>query len=189
MPNPEAFLHPQHFSIQPETRRQLHSGRQRHNRKLFRLCLSSSARLTKYWCHLWTVIDVRISLSLKFSSPQVSANQLVALDFPPWYRGLITVTVPLIFPRWVPFSCMSKKSRAVRHVVGRVLMLVPNLTSQSKWDCHQHGVMLMAALSSWALKACKSVNSAASLSSSVSSSLGSLQKAQFSFFPEMFVLI
>lgn len=61
-----------------------------------------------------------------------------------------------------------------------------NLTSQSKWHCHQHGVMLVVALSSWALKAWKSVNSAPSLSICVSPLL---QKAQFSFFPEMFVLI
>lgn len=52
MPDQEAFLHPQHFSIQPEARRELYSGKQRYNRKLFRLCLDYSARLTKYWHHL-----------------------------------------------------------------------------------------------------------------------------------------
>lgn len=133
------------------------------------------------WCQ--DIIELKILISLSVCKPACGS------DFPPWYQGGITVTVPLLFLRKVLFSCISKKGRVVRHIVARVLMVVPNLASQSKWDCHQHGVMLIVALSSWALKACKSVNSAASLSSSVSPSLGRLQKAQFSFFPEMFVLI
>lgn len=35
MPDPEALLHSQHTSVQPETRRKLYSGKQGHNRKEF----------------------------------------------------------------------------------------------------------------------------------------------------------
>lgn len=42
MPDPEAFLHPQHACIQPEASRKLYSGKQRHNRKEFRLYVSPS---------------------------------------------------------------------------------------------------------------------------------------------------
>lgn len=127
--------------------------------------------------------------SLKFSSPPVTANQLEAPDFPPCIaRAHHSDCMPCIFPRKVLFSCISKKGRVVRSVGGRGPMAVSNLTSHSKWDCHQH-TRLTVALSSWALKTCKSVNSAASLSSFFSPSLGSIQKAYFSFLPEMFILI
>lgn len=48
MPDPEAFLHPQHARIQPEASRKLYSGKQRHNRKEFGCFLLSPSIIWKH---------------------------------------------------------------------------------------------------------------------------------------------